>query len=202
MTQRIVNSVFLSFLLAAAGICAAHDEDKASTGLGTVKFQNSCSPAVQKQLQEAVAMLHSFFYTAAVKAFEDVGRQDERCAIAGWGYASILMNNPLAGTGASPKDAPLAQVAIDKARAMNAKTQRERDYVEAVAAYYDNFASRSERERQVARAEAYAKLAATPCTSRARSCSRTRPTPITSRPRRSSRSSSRSTPSIPAWRTT
>src|SRR5258706_16207794 len=154
MTRRIAGSVLLAVLLAAGGSVLAHDEDKASTGLGRVKFQNSCSPAVQKQLQEAVAMLHSFFYTAAVKAFEDVGRQDERCAIAGWGYASILMNNPLAGTGASPKDAPLAQVAIDKARAMNAKTQRERDYVEAAAADYDNFATRKQRERPAAGAGA------------------------------------------------
>ena len=158
MTHRIASSVLFSVLLAAAGATAA--DDKPSGGLGKVKFQNSCSPAVQKQLQDAVAMLHSFFYSAAVKAFEDVGRQDERCAIAAWGYASILMDNPLAGTGASPKDAPLAQAAIDKGRAMKAKTQRERDYLEAVAAYYDNYAKRTERERQLSRAAAYEKLAA------------------------------------------
>ena len=160
MTHRTASAVLFSILLAVAGAAAAHDDDKASGGLGKVKFQNSCSPAVQKELQGAVAMLHSFFYSAAVKAFEDIGRKDERCAIAAWGYAAILMNNPLAGTGASPKDALLAQAAIDKGRAMNAKTQRERDYLEAVAAYYDNFANRTERERQLARAAAYEKLAA------------------------------------------
>ncbi len=160
MTHRTASSVLFSILLVAAGATAAHDEDKPSGGLGKVKFQNSCSPAVQKKLQDAVAMLHSFFYTAATSAFEDVGREDQRCAIAAWGYASILMNNPLGGTGASAKDAPLAQGAIDKGRAMNAKTQRERDYLEAVAAYYDNFANRTERERQLSRAAAYEKLAA------------------------------------------
>ena len=161
MTHRTAGSVLFSILLAAAGAAVAHDDDKPSAGLGKVKFQNSCSPAVQKQLQDAVAMLHSFFYSAAVKAFEDIGRQDERCAIAAWGFASILMNNPLAGVGASAKDAPLAQTAIDKGRTMKAKTQRERDYLEAVAAYYDNFANRTERERQLSRAAAYEKLAAT-----------------------------------------
>jgi tetratricopeptide (TPR) repeat protein len=160
MKRRIASSVLFTILLAAAGAAGADDQDKPSLGLGKVKFQNSCSPAVQKQLQDAVAMLHSFFYSAAVKAFEDVGRQDGRCAIAAWGYASILMNNPLAGLGASAKDAPLAQAAIDKGRAMNARTQRERDYLEAVAAYYDNFANRTERERQISRAGAYEKLAA------------------------------------------
>jgi hypothetical protein len=129
------------------------------TGLGKVNFPNSCSAAVQEQLQSAVAMLHSFFYSAAKRNFEEIAQQDNGCVIAAWGFASILMNNPLAGAGASAKDAEAAQVAIDKGRRMGG-TQRERDYLEAVAAYYENFGSRSERERQVARAKAYEALAA------------------------------------------
>ena len=73
---------------------------------------------------------------------------------------SILMSNPLQGIGASPKSAELAQAAIDKGRKMGAKTQRERDYLEAVAAYYEDFANRPERARQLARAKAYEALAA------------------------------------------
>src|SRR5262249_41622937 len=75
-------------------------------------------------------------------------------------YASILMQNPLAGVGAVPKDAPAAQDAIEKGRKMGAKTQRERDYVEAVAAYYEDFANPPERARQLSRAKAYEALAA------------------------------------------
>ena len=70
------------------------------------------------------------------------------------------MSNPLAGQGATPPDAEAAQTAIDKGRRMGAKTERERDYLEAVAAYYQDFGKRSERERQVARANAYEALAA------------------------------------------
>src|SRR5439155_874841 len=80
--------------------------------------------------------------------------KDNSCAIAAWGYASILMSNPLQGIGASPKGAEQAQAAIDKGRTMGAKTQRERDYIEAVAAYYEDFANRTERARQLARAKA------------------------------------------------
>ncbi|MGH8725895.1 MAG: hypothetical protein ACREU1_13640, partial [Burkholderiales bacterium] len=159
MKQPLPRSTLLAVLL-AAGALAAHADDKPSGALGKVNFQNSCSPAVQAKLQSAVAMLHSFYYSAATKAFEEVGLEDERCAIAGWGFASILMSNPLAGTGASAKDAPRAQAAIDKGRTMQARTQRERDYLEAVAAYYDNFSGRSERERQLSRAKAYEALAA------------------------------------------
>ena len=86
--------------------------------------------------------------------------EDSSCGIAAWGYASILMQNPLGGVGASAKDAEQAQDAIQKGRKMGAKTQRERDYLEAVAAYYEDFANRSERARQLARAKAYEALAA------------------------------------------
>jgi len=146
----------LAFSLLLVGAAHAHGV----TGLGKVDFPNSCSPAVQEKLQGAVAMLHSFYYGAARRTFEEVAQEDPGCAIAAWGFASILMNNPLAGTGASPKDAEAAQGAIDKGRKMGAKTQRERDYLEAVAAYYENFAGRSERERQLSRAKAYEALAA------------------------------------------
>jgi len=128
--------------------------------LGKVEFPNSCSPAVQEKFLRGVAMLHSFYYSATQKAFEEVAAQDNSCAIAAWGYASILMSNPLQGIGASLKSAELAQGAIDKGRKMGAKTQRERDYIDAVAAYYEDFANRPERARQVNRAKAYEALAA------------------------------------------
>jgi tetratricopeptide (TPR) repeat protein len=127
--------------------------------LGKVEFPNSCSPAVQEKLLRGIAMLHSFYYSATQKAFEEVAAEDNSCAIAAWGYASILMSNPLQGIGASPKAAEQALAAIGKGRQMGAKTERERDYLEAVAAYYENFASRTERERQLARAKAYEALA-------------------------------------------
>jgi tetratricopeptide (TPR) repeat protein len=153
MARTLVGSL-ASFIFLAG---AAHGHGV--TGLGKVNFPNSCSPAVQENLQGAVAMLHSFYYSATKRAFEEIAQQDNGCVIAAWGFASILMNNPLAGAGASAKDAEAAQVAIDKGRRMGG-TQRERDYLEAVAAYYQDFAKRPERERQLARAKAYEALAA------------------------------------------
>jgi hypothetical protein len=160
MVFQQLRCILFSIPLAAAGAASSHDDDAKAPGLGKVSFSNSCTAAVQAGLQDAVAMLHSFYYAAAPKAFEEVASEDPRCAIAAWGYASILMNNPLGGTGAAPKDAPVAQAALDKGRKMNAKTERERDYLEAVAAYYENFADRTERERQLSRAKAYEALAA------------------------------------------
>jgi tetratricopeptide (TPR) repeat protein len=70
------------------------------------------------------------------------------------------MNNPLAGQGASPQAAQTAAAAIEQGRRVGAKTQRERDYIEAVASYYADFANKPERARQAARAQAFEALAA------------------------------------------
>ena len=151
----------LSFLLSLAihGLAQAHDTDSQTGPLGKVSFPTSCDPKVQPAFERAVAMLHSFWYSAGEKAFRDVLKDDPQCAIATWGIASILMSNPLAGQGASPKGAEQAQAAIDEGRRIGAKTERERGYIEAVAAYYKDFATRPEKERQASRAKAYEALA-------------------------------------------
>jgi tetratricopeptide (TPR) repeat protein len=150
----------LVVLLIAVSLAPGVSFAQQGSQVGKIEFANSCSPAMQEKLMRGVAMLHSFYYSATQKAFNEVAAEDPSCAIAAWGYASILMLNPLAGTGASPKNAEQALEAIEKGRKMGAKTERERDYLEAVAAYYQDFANRSERERQVGRAKAYEQLAA------------------------------------------
>ena len=39
--------------------------------LGTVHFATSCSPAVEKDFDRSVALLHSFWFSAAIKSFQD-----------------------------------------------------------------------------------------------------------------------------------
>jgi len=158
MKLRLFHLSFL-FSLTLQVPAQAHDADSQTGPLGKVSFPTSCDPKVQPAFERAVAMLHSFWYSAGEKAFRDVLKDDPQCAIATWGIASILMSNPLAGQGASPKGAEQAQAAIDEGRRVGAKTERERDYIEAVAAYYKDFATRPEKERQASRAKAYEALA-------------------------------------------
>ncbi len=144
-----------------SGIAQAHEGDESSKGrLGTVTFPTSCAPQVQPAFERAVAMLHSFWYNAAETAFEKVLADDPTCAIAGWGYASILMDNPLGGFGPSLDNAKKAQAMLERVRRIGAKTERERDYIAAVSAYYDDWENRPERERQLSRSKAYEALAA------------------------------------------
>jgi len=159
MRIRLLSVLCASLFLSAAA--QAHEGDEPGRGkLGTVSFPTSCDPKVQPAFERAVAMLHSFWFNASEKAFEGVLAQDPTCSIAAWGYAAILMDNPLGGLGASLDNAKKAQAALEKAKKAGARTERERDYIDAVAAYYENFENRPERDRQISRSKAFEALAA------------------------------------------
>jgi tetratricopeptide (TPR) repeat protein len=160
MLRSVVIGIAAAVAASSAIIVCAHDDEPGTGKLGKVTFKSSCDPKVQDDLERAVAMLHSFWYSAGEQAFRDVLARDPSCAVANFGIAAILMSNPLAGMGASPAGAQKAQAAIDLGRKTGAKTERERDYIEAVAAYYQDFANRPERARQESRAKAFEALAA------------------------------------------
>jgi len=67
-----------------------HHEELTQEQLGTVHFPVSCTPEAQKGFEKGVALLHSFWYEEAEKAFADVGQHDQKCAMAHWGEASSL----------------------------------------------------------------------------------------------------------------
>jgi tetratricopeptide (TPR) repeat protein len=136
----------------------AHDEDAGKGQLGKVNFPSSCSPKVQAKVTRGVAMLHSFWFPAAEAEFQEIANEDPNCAIAAWGFASVLMNNPFVGL-VPPKEVERAQAAIAKGRQMKA-SQRDKDYLEAVAAYWEDFANRPQPQRALARSKAYEALAA------------------------------------------
>ena len=156
--HRVAIAAALASMLINAPL--AHEAEEGQGTLGKVSFANSCDAKVQAELQRAVAMLHSFWFSAGEKAFRHVLEDDPACGVATFGIAAILMNNPLAGQGASPKAAEAAQAALDQGQRIGAQTQRERDYIAAVAAYYADFANRPERARQASRAQAFEALAA------------------------------------------
>jgi len=103
-------------------------------------------------------MLHSFWWSQGEATFQEIAAEDPNCAIAAWGFASILMYNPFVGV-VPPKELVRAQNAIEKGRQMKASA-RDKDYLEAVAAYWDDFSNKTERQRSLARSAAYEKLAA------------------------------------------
>jgi hypothetical protein len=126
--------------------------------LGKVHFETSCTPAAQKLFDQAMLYQHSFWYRSSKQAFDDVLKADPQCAMAHWGIALSLLYNPHAPP--PPANLPLGLEAIEKAKALNAKTQRERDYIDALAAMYVDHDKLDHRTRVQAYLKAMEQVAA------------------------------------------
>ncbi|HEV3460226.1 MAG TPA: hypothetical protein VHG32_27095 [Thermoanaerobaculia bacterium] len=136
LRQPLLPLVALLVLLPAAA-SAQPGEDHVHAlpeKLGTVHFATSCASAVQVDFERAVALLHSFGYGQASAAFAAVAARDPRCAMAQWG---IAMSNFHAVWGpATEAELAAGRAAAQKAAAMPAGSERERDYVTAINAFY------------------------------------------------------------------
>jgi tetratricopeptide (TPR) repeat protein len=127
-----------------------------SERLGRVNFTVSCNPQAQRQFNRAVAWLHSFEYEEAENAFREVIVTDPRC---GMGYWGIAMSN-YHSIWAPPTEAELKKgsSAIEKAKAVGARTQRERDYIAAIEGFYKDADKLDHRTRTFAYSEAMEQL--------------------------------------------
>jgi hypothetical protein len=146
----------------ASPALAQHEHREGGTPpdrLGTVHFKTSCDPAVEKDFDRSAALLHSFWYSEAIKAFQGVAGKDPSCAMAHWGIAMSWWGNPFGGF-RSPKALEEGAAAVAKAKAANAKTERERDYIAAVELLYKDAATADQRSRTLAYEKAMEKLAA------------------------------------------
>jgi hypothetical protein len=119
--------------------------------LGKVHFETTCKPAAQKHFNRAMLYQHSFWYRASQAVFEDVLKADPECGIAYWGIALSLLWNPHVPTPA--KNLAEGAAMIAKGRSVGAKSQRERDYIDALAVMYADY----ENVDHVTRIRAYAK---------------------------------------------
>ena len=121
--------------------------------LGEVNFPVSCNPEAQKQFQRAAALYHSFDWPRVTKAFQAVLEADPQCGMAWWGIALATQDNPFVWP-ISAKQVADGWAAIEKAKAIGAKTQRERDYIAALELFYKDGDKVSHRERALAAEEA------------------------------------------------
>jgi hypothetical protein len=127
-----------------------------SEKLGQVNFATSCTKPAQQKFNRAVALLHSFWYDEAEKAFSDVAETDPKCGMGHWGVAmtwyhpvwqpptKIEMQNGIA--------------AAEKASLVSAATQREKDYIAAIATFYKDADKLDHRTRATAYEKAMQQL--------------------------------------------
>jgi tetratricopeptide (TPR) repeat protein len=126
-------------------------EENANQKLGAVHFATSCNETAQRRFDRAMRYQHSFWYTASKEIYEETLKADPECAIAYWGVALSLLNNPHSPVPAP--NLPLGLAAIEKAKAVSARTQRERDYIDALALMYVDY----DKTTHAARVQSYLK---------------------------------------------
>ena len=151
MTRQRICVLFLAAALFALPIQPGARADAgpaAAKASGEVNFQISCGPAVQKTFKEAVWTLHSFWYPEALKGFTAVTEAEPGCAMGYWGIAMShwypLWFPP------SPAALKAGAEAVEKAVAAGPKTEREKDYIAAIAAFYRDSDKLDHQTRAVA----------------------------------------------------
>ena len=143
----------LVILLGLAAPVSAHDGEQ----VGNVRFPTSCPAAVQGDFERAVALLHSFWYEEALKAFTAITTAEPGCAMGYWGQA-MSVYYPL-WQPPSPAMLEKGAAAVARGQALNA-TPREKDYLAAIATYYRDHDKLDHRTRALAYETAMAQLAA------------------------------------------
>ena len=122
--------------------------------IGQAAFPVSCKKTVQKSFDRGIALLHSFWFQEAERAFTSVIQTDPNCAMGYWGIA-MSFYHPL---WEAPNAAELRRGWTFAARAkkLGSKSERERDYLAAVETFYHD----SDKIDHATRALAYEKAMA------------------------------------------
>ncbi len=112
---------------------------------GSLAFEITGNPKAKKDFTLALKLLHSFEYDEAEKVFAAVIDKDPQCAMAYWGVA---MSN-FHALWAPPTEAELTKgaKAIEIANSITKKSERESDYIAAIASYFENYEKTDHRSR-------------------------------------------------------
>lgn len=142
----VIGLVLCAFVLRALALQDQHDHGSPTGRLGTVHFATSCNTAVAQEFDRGVALLHSFWFSAAIEAFNGVLTNDPNCAMAHWGIAMSWWGNPFGGF-RSPQALQAGLASVEKGKAAETRTERERGYIAAVEAIFKDAATISQRAR-------------------------------------------------------
>ena len=151
MTRTSLAAAIAIAAATAAHPLPAYAQDDNEKQFGTVHFATSCNETAQRRFDRGMRYQHSFWYQSSKEIFEDVLKADAECGIAYWGIALSLLWNPHVPTPA--KNLAEGATAIAKGKTVGAKSQRERDFIEALSAMYADY----DKVPHGARVQAYLK---------------------------------------------
>ena len=112
---------------------------------GTVDFEFSGSEKIKEDFNLAIKLLHSFEYDEAEKVFAKVIDEEPQCAMAYWGVA--MSNFHALWTPPSESELKKGMKAIEIAKSIEQKTQRETDYINAISSFYTDWDKLDHRTR-------------------------------------------------------
>jgi hypothetical protein len=159
-THRLGATLLFSAVLAPCALGqTGHNHAGATERLGTVEFKVDCNAAAQAEFNRAMALYHSFWWPAASEAFAAVAEADPTCGMAHWGRAMVILDNPFTWPANLAPKLKDVSAALDAARSAGLKSQREKDYVEALAAFVRDHETVDHRTRLQALDDAMAQLA-------------------------------------------
>ena len=156
MTPVMVRAMTAGLALVVVGVGSAWGQGHTP---GRVRFATSCSAAAQERFETGLTLLHSVALDEAIKTFGEAARLDPECGIAHWGAAVAWRGYPLT---AVPTPAALTEgwEAAQRAKAVGARSARERDYIAAIAAFFADADPTNHGARALAYARAMESLAA------------------------------------------
>ena len=152
--KQFLCATILGMLCAAS--VKAQDKHEHQHELGKVNFPISCSATLQERFNHAVAWLHSFEYEEAEKAFTAITAADPNCGMGYWGVA--MSNYHPIWAPPTAEELKKGQAAIEKARSVGARTERERDYIAAIEVFYKDTDKLDHRARVMAYSESMKRL--------------------------------------------
>jgi hypothetical protein len=162
--RQALSAALAAFLLALTSSLsnAAHEgHHTGAAKLGTVHFKVECNATAQKEFDVVMAYYHSFAWHLYEAPLERVLKADPSCGMAHWARALAVLDNPFIWPGIlSPARLNDAQAALEAARKTGLKSQRERDYVEALAVFLKDHDKLDHRTRAKALEVAMSEVAA------------------------------------------
>jgi hypothetical protein len=145
--------------LAASHGMAQEHQRRAGEQLGAVHFATSCNEVAQKDIDRAVALLHSFQFSRAIDGFSAALGDDPTCAIAYWGIALSDWSNPFAPGKKDRNQLLLGRQSAEQGKQLAARTERERAYIAAVGKLYGDFENTPQQQRLLAYRDAMGEVA-------------------------------------------
>ena len=142
-----------AFMLAGPPALAQQSHDSHATHapaakLGTVHFKVDCNAAAQSEFNLAMAYYHSFAWQHIAEPLDKVARADAGCGMVHWARALATLDNPFTWpVTISAKVLNEGPGLLEQARTTGLKTQRERDYVDALAVFFQDPGTRDHRTR-------------------------------------------------------